>query len=222
MENVDFYIKRGDLSPPIRTTLKDNAGAPVDLTGLSVMFYMRSFISGELIVSGEAAIDGQPTTGKVTYNWQEGETEDTGYHFAEWEVQLAPGQTQTFPTNGWNLIDVVEDLDSLTVTNAGFLELRQLRSMVAEPTRNIYSDSLLFAMMLRHSLDLNGTAAEIWREKAAEAAALTDIGTGDKKRALSQLYPRFIKQAEIYEAAAGDGPSVTGAQPTIVRNIERV
>lgn len=225
MENVDFYIKRGDRSPSIAATLKDKNGSPIDLTGKSVRFHMRSFSTGALVVNQPATpdVDQVNNKGLVAYNWADGDTDQDGYHYAEWEVTLAAGVLQTFPTIGWHLIDISSDLDSPLVADADFLAIRRLRTMVAESSRDLYSDSLLDAIIISNAGDLNSAAAQVWREKAAEAAHLVDVGSGDKKRALSQLYNRFVSQAETYESAAGIGLSIdmTPERATVVRSIER-
>ncbi len=224
MENTDFYIKRGDRAPDISAVLKGKDGNPIDLTGKQVRFHMRSFFTGEVLVNQPATphADQVGNKGVVSYIWADGDTDVEGYHAAEWEVTLAPGILQTFPTIGWHLIDVTQDLDTPTVTDADFTMIRELRRMTAEVSRDIYSDSLIHAMLLSFGSDLNAAAAQIWREKAAEAAHLVDVGSGDKKRALSQLYNRFITQAEIYEGASGVGVSIVTERPTVVRPIERV
>lgn len=218
MDNVDFYIKRGDRSPEISATLRDKNGAVIDPSGKNVLFKMRSFTTGGLIINDPAEVVTGP---KVRYQWQDGDTSDAGYCFAEWEMELSPGITQTFPTLGWHLIDITSDLDNPTIGDADFLDIRRLRRFIAEPSREEYSDSLLHAILLQNNADLNAAAAQVWREKAAEYAHLVDVSESGSSRKMSQLYDRAVKQAELYEVASGTGVSVTLPQRPRVGRIVR-
>jgi hypothetical protein len=211
LDNVDFFIKRGDRSPAITAILKDKNGAAIDLTGKAVRFHMRSFMTGALIVDSLAAVNADQVAnrGKVSYAWAAGDTNVAGYNFAEWEVQLAPGVTQTFPTIGWHLIEVTSDLDDAAVVSANFVELQTLRRLVSETGSTDYSDSLLNAMLLQNEGDLDATAAAVWREKAAAVAGLVDVSESGSSRKMSQLHDRYVKQAETYESRISAG--VAGA-----------
>lgn len=217
MQNTDFFIKRGDRSPEIAATLKDRNGAPVDVTGMAVKFKMRSFDTGTLIVNGNTAIVDGPA-GKVKYVWQTGDTAVAGFSYAEWEVTLSAGVTQTFPTAGWHLINVVEDLDDPGLSDTDFSGIRELRRIVPDGD---YSDSLLAAMMGANDGSVNATAGQVWREKAVEYAALVDITESGSSRKMSQLYDRAVKQAGIYESAAGTVAEASVARPRVGRIVRQ-
>jgi hypothetical protein len=217
----DFTIKRGDTQPAIEAVLVDTFNNAIDLTGHSVRFRMRSYTTGDLIFDHDAdvAVDQISETGHVTYQWRAGETDGAGYYAAEWYNTTI---SQTFPTIGTQLLDIEDDVDS--EHTFGFNEIQNLRVMVAEPNRDMYSDTALDAMLVRNGGDMNVTAAEIWREKAAQAAHYVDVGTGSSARKMSQLFDRFIKQAELYEGGSGTGGgggSTDTGRPSIVRPIER-
>jgi hypothetical protein len=206
----DFYIKRGDLKSTLAATLKDATGAPVDLTGHAVKLMMRSFDTGVLEINAAATIVA-PALGTVKYDWQTGDTDAAGYFFAEWQVTYSTGEPQTFPTRGYHLIAVLEDLDSPVLSSGSFAAVRRLRPMIAEEGQDRFSDALLAAYLARNEDSLNLTAVDIWREKAAEYAQLVDVNVSGNSRKLSQLYDRAIKQVVFYQnAAALDVAEETG------------
>ncbi len=102
-----MQIKRNDLEPALRATLKD-ADGPVNLTGLTVRFLMRD-TDGVLKASGVCTLV-DAANGVVSYAWQSGDTDTTGDFTAEFEVTVSVGRTRTFPNGGYVHITIVEDL----------------------------------------------------------------------------------------------------------------
>ena len=112
----------------------------------------------------------------------------------------------------------------------GFILIDQLRRMVAEPTQDTYTDSMLGSYLARYPLP-DGTgalptdtawtgawdsalaAAEIWNEKAAAFAADFDFSAdgGDYKR--SQVYKQMLDIARTFRARRQTGALVLKAQP---------
>ncbi len=104
-----FSIKQNDTSPSLQATLKDAALNPVDLTGATVMFHMKS-------VDGTVKIDQQMTItnesgGVVQYDWQSGDTDTVGTYYVEFEVTYADASVETFPNNGNKVVSVVKELN---------------------------------------------------------------------------------------------------------------
>lgn len=96
--------------------------------------------------------------------------------------------------------------------------LATLRRYIAEATEANYTDVILEELFLENGEDLNVTAADVWRDKAARAAALVDVSEGASTRKMSQVYTQAAKQAEFY------GGSTTVAATTrsaTTRAIER-
>lgn len=93
---ADFTIKQGDTLPPIGATLKDAAGAALDLTGASVRFHMRP--GGESAASVDQVCEiVDAAAGKVRYAWQVGDTDAPGSYVAEFEVTFSDGRVLTIP-----------------------------------------------------------------------------------------------------------------------------
>ncbi len=112
---ADFTIKRNDLLPVLEAILKDADDNPVDLTDATgVVFHMREEeTAGLKIEDGSASIDSNPQTGKVSYPWVSNGVKDTdtsGLFLGEFEVTWTGGKIQTFPSQGYISIQIVDDL----------------------------------------------------------------------------------------------------------------
>ena len=96
-----FYIKQGDTGPALVVTLKDATGAAVSLAGISAVRFHMSKLDGTTIVDqlATAAPDQTATKGKVTYDWQDGDTDLAGIFAAEFEVDFGGGLVETFPND---------------------------------------------------------------------------------------------------------------------------
>lgn len=110
---ADLVIKEGDTAPALRATFVHQNGMPVNLAGATVTVTIRSQASGPVLVAAApAAIVGLPADGTVEYEWQTGDTDTPGLYNAEWEVTWASGDTQTFPSDGYTVIEISADLVS--------------------------------------------------------------------------------------------------------------
>lgn len=104
-----FSIKQNDTSPSLQATLKDAALNPVDLTGATVMFHMKS-IDGTVKVDQQMTIT-NASGGVVQYDWQSGDTDTVGTYYVEFEVTYADSSVETFPNNGNKVVSVVRELN---------------------------------------------------------------------------------------------------------------
>lgn len=102
----EFFIKKGNRLPTITATLKDAAGAAVDLsTASSVEFIYRRFNSGTSVVR-TASIEAPATDGKVSYAWVAEDTAEAGSMQAEWRVLWSGGKKATFPNDSYIIVRV--------------------------------------------------------------------------------------------------------------------
>ena len=112
-----FTIKRGDTRPAFLVTLKDGNGNPINLTGCSVTFVMKSADAGDNVgpvITSAAAIP-SPTSsnvGQVSYNWAAGDTYYAGNYWGEFKVNFTDGSVMTFPNTGYLGIVVWDDLEN--------------------------------------------------------------------------------------------------------------
>lgn len=103
---ADFYMKQGDLMPILYATLTDAAGVAVDLTNAkSVHFHMSNGVDGDAKVETAA-------TGRVSYSWSDGDTDDDGDFEAEFVVLWGENDTlpQHFPSDGYIRIKIMPEV----------------------------------------------------------------------------------------------------------------
>jgi len=98
-----FYVKAGDLSPAIRTSLVNGSGEIVNLTDATARFHMRELKTKTTVIDTSAHIV-DDRLGLVQYNWKTDETSTPGIYQAEFEISYPDGSTETFPSDGY--IDV--------------------------------------------------------------------------------------------------------------------
>jgi hypothetical protein len=112
---ADLWVKQGDTAPPVVRTLKDFDENPVNLTDADVVFNMRRIHGDQepVIEAGVVDIDGDPTSGVVTYEWQPGDTDEAGGFYGEFEVTFDDGSVETFPNDGYVRIAIVAELGSV-------------------------------------------------------------------------------------------------------------
>lgn len=88
--------------------------------------------------------------------------------------------------------DAIGDLDPIV----------ELRRMTGEATTSVYSDDELQIRLARVTVggvvNLNHAALQMWREKMARYASLTDIAESGSERKLSQLYKNAAGQVKMY------------------------
>lgn len=108
---ADFYIKEGDLSPPLRVELLEDDGTPVNLTGSAVKFQMKPVGGDTMTVDAAATID-SASDGHVSYNWSDGDTDETAYYNAVFAVDYGTtgDYTETFPNDQYIVVKVDEPL----------------------------------------------------------------------------------------------------------------
>lgn len=105
-----FSIKQDDLLPEPEATLYDALGSVVDLTSaVSVKFLMRRADTGAVKVNAAADVV-TAALGLVKYTWIGTDTDTAGSYQAEWEVTWSGSRKQTFPTKGFDVVVVYEDV----------------------------------------------------------------------------------------------------------------
>lgn len=111
-----ILVKTGDTAPVVNATLTDSSGAAVDLSGATVKFIMATSSTPRSVVVDAAATlvqvgDGSDNSrGKVRYDWLAADTATAGSYVAEFEVTFSDLKVQTFPTQGFVDVTIVDDL----------------------------------------------------------------------------------------------------------------
>ena len=101
-------IKQNDTAPSLSVTLAQD-GVVVDLTGATVLFYMKDEVNNVLLADGTAVVTGA-TLGTVRYDWLASDTALAGCFPAEFEVTLSDGKVESFPNDNNLTIIITEDL----------------------------------------------------------------------------------------------------------------
>lgn len=108
---ITYFVKRGDTLPVIGLDVLNSDGDPYDLTGAEAVFYMfADDVARTAKVDGEEATVTTPgTLGQLQYAFQANDTDTAGDYLAQFEVSQN-GYTITFPTQGFMVIKIEEDL----------------------------------------------------------------------------------------------------------------
>ena len=106
--SYDVTIKRGDTRNCIKAVLKDSAGEPVNLAGCEVKFLMAPL--GQAAVINRAAHIQDAAAGEVWVVWVPGDTDKSGVYQAEFKVTYGDGRKETFPSDGYISIQIMNDL----------------------------------------------------------------------------------------------------------------
>jgi hypothetical protein len=95
MAEAEFV--QGDRLPDMTATLHDegNITAVTDLTAATVRFQMRKLNDRRYTVNQLADVIGDPTLGKVRYQWGPNDLNVPGEYLVQWEVTHSDGKTQT-------------------------------------------------------------------------------------------------------------------------------
>lgn len=105
-----FYIKQNDTAPTIEAALTDSNGRRRTMeTAAAVRFHMKDENGNVLIENGIGNVQ-SPTKGIVAYEWQAGDTANTGIHSAEFQVTYDNGQVETFPNTGYIKVIIKDEL----------------------------------------------------------------------------------------------------------------
>jgi hypothetical protein len=106
---ADVNIKKGDREPSISATLKA-ANAPINLTGATVKFIMRSRVDGTIVKVNAAAVVVSAVAGTVRYDWGATDTDTPGLYDGEFEITKSGGNKITCPNARHLDVLVFEDL----------------------------------------------------------------------------------------------------------------
>lgn len=92
--------KVNDTGYPITATLYTN-GVARDLTGSTVVLYMRNRNGRINKIAGAAVTVVTPTAGTVSYQPSAGDVDTEGVYDLEWRETTLAGKTNHFPSSGY-------------------------------------------------------------------------------------------------------------------------
>lgn len=105
----DFYIKQGDTLKPIEAVLQDEIG-PINLSSCTVRMIIRRVGATRVSALVRTCTLTDAANGRVTMNWQAGDTAKSGSFRAEFEITYPDTKKMTVPNNGWVSIVILPDL----------------------------------------------------------------------------------------------------------------
>jgi hypothetical protein len=88
-------VVQGNNRPVVRATLTHKDGTALDLTGARIWFQMRKADDKLFTVNAEADISGDPTLGKVLYEFGRNDLNVPGTYDVQWKVVYANQDVQT-------------------------------------------------------------------------------------------------------------------------------
>ena len=106
----ELEVKRNDVGVIFTDTLTANdAPLPDGLSG-EVLFILRARnATAPYLVATATIVDADACT--VKYVTQAGELDTAGNYRQEWQATLGTGEVYTFPSEGYNVVRILEDLN---------------------------------------------------------------------------------------------------------------
>lgn len=93
------HIRQGDTLPAISGVCEDDAGSPIDLSDVTeVRFRMLAKGTRELLVDAAGEVV-DAASGRVRYQWIDGDTDRAGTHLAEFQLLFTGPLTLTVPND---------------------------------------------------------------------------------------------------------------------------
>lgn len=96
-----LHLREGDLEPDLVATLEQPAGTPIPIGLAPVVVRVKK--AGETDARFERAcevlsdgLEGRPA--RVRYQWQAGDTDDSGVYFCVWKITWDGSEPQTVPS----------------------------------------------------------------------------------------------------------------------------
>ena len=112
MPEETFYIKQNDTASFLTRDLKDAFGAPVNVTGATVVFSMRVKPAGTVKVDEQECTIVTAGIGRVRYEWTATNTNTADEYEGEFQVTYANGKIQTFPNDGYIPLVITDDIET--------------------------------------------------------------------------------------------------------------
>ena len=105
-------LKQNDTGPPIKASLRDDLGNPLDLRGnTKVVFILKNARTGAVAVYGYATVT-RALYGRVRYDWGAGDLATPGTYKGEFEITYGNGRIETCPSHTWIDLTVMPELSA--------------------------------------------------------------------------------------------------------------
>lgn len=93
---LDWVMKVDDTAPPLTVQLVNNNG-PIDLTPATRVRLLIWDQDNNVKVDAECVIDDDPETGRLSYQWQEGDTDTAGLFDFEFVIAWQDLTVESIP-----------------------------------------------------------------------------------------------------------------------------
>jgi hypothetical protein len=120
---ADYSAKHGDTALVCLDTLTYSDGTAANLAGATVHFVMRAR-SANAVTTDLAASIVSASAGTVSYALTAQDTAVAGLYAQEWVVTFSGGTIEHFPTQGYNTVEIQENL---TTVNQSIVELDDIK-----------------------------------------------------------------------------------------------
>lgn len=97
-------------------------------------------------------------------------------------------------------------------------QIISLRLLISEDAEDVYTDEVL-SVRIDTAASLEAVAAEIWTEKAAAYAEVTDISEGGSTRKGGDLQNKALQMAALF---SGKATALTGGSGTRISRLRRL
>lgn len=102
-------IKSGDTEPALRMQCFTEGNDPYNLTGFTGDILLRRSDSDTNAVTGSVSVE-QPSVGVIEYDWQSGDTDESGTFIGEVVMEDGSGSIVTFPNEKYFKVYIEEGL----------------------------------------------------------------------------------------------------------------
>jgi len=101
-------------------------------------------------------------------------------------------------------------------------QIAALRLLIAEGSDSeLYTDTVLNAIIDASSGDLNKSAYEVWVQKAAASAELVDISEGGSSRKMGDIYEQALSMAKHFGDQVSGGVTPDAPRYTRLKKLAR-
>jgi len=108
--NAHHEIRQHDTLPAMATTFLDADGNARDVSNDTISVEVANQ-AGNVVISGTATVADGPS-GKVKYEWADGDTKFAGDFKVLWRAETTNGETLSHPTSGYESLSITPSFTS--------------------------------------------------------------------------------------------------------------
>jgi hypothetical protein len=109
----NFVIAQGATTPVYAPTLRDSTGNPQDLTTATGVTFVMEDAFGNQVISAPGTIGTPTNSGVVSFTFSALQSATPGRFNSYWVVTFAGGSTATFPSEGFDLVEIMPAVAAL-------------------------------------------------------------------------------------------------------------